>query len=105
AVIAARLDGLPDEQRMLAQDAAIVGAAFWPGALAALGNRSQASAQVALEELARRGLVRRSSDSSLEGQAEFSFAHALIREVAYGRMTRAHRAARHLAAGRWLERG
>ena len=103
AVISARLDGIPDEQRMLAQDAAVVGAVFWPGALAALGNRSLTSAQEGLDELARRGLVRRSSDSSLEGQAEYSFAHALIREVAYGRMTRAHRAARHLAAGRWLE--
>src|SRR6185312_2702023 len=103
AVIAARLDGIPDAPRMLIQDAAVVGAVFWPGALAALSTAPEGSVRDGLAELVRRGLVQPSLDSSLEGQPEFGFAHALIREVAYGRLTRAQRAARHLAAGRWLE--
>jgi class 3 adenylate cyclase/tetratricopeptide (TPR) repeat protein/ribosomal protein L40E len=103
AVIAARLDGIPDAPRMLIQDAAVVGAVFWPGALAALSAAPEGSVRDGLAELVRRGLVLPSLDSSLEGQPEFGFAHALIREVAYGRLTRAQRAARHLAAARWLE--
>jgi class 3 adenylate cyclase/tetratricopeptide (TPR) repeat protein len=104
AVIAARLDGIPEGPRALVQDAAVVGAVFWPGALAALGGAPEESVREGLLELTRRGLVLPSPDSALDGQPEYGFAHALIREVAYGRLTRPQRAARHLAAAEWLER-
>ena len=35
-LIAARLDGLPDDEKALLQDAAVVGRMFWLGAVAAL---------------------------------------------------------------------
>ena len=104
AVIAARLDGIPEGPRQLVQDAAVVGSEFWPGALAALSGTSEEAVRDHVADLVRRGLVRPTPDSAIEGQPQFAFGHALIREVAYTRLTRAQRAARHLAAARWMER-
>jgi class 3 adenylate cyclase/tetratricopeptide (TPR) repeat protein len=103
AVIAARLDAIPAGLGTLVQDASVVGTAFWPGALAALGGADVDDVRAAIEQVVRRGLVERAPSSSIEGEPEYEFTHALIREVAYRRMPRARRAARHLAAGRWLE--
>ena len=41
--------------------------------------------------------------SSVEGQTEYSFWHALTRDVAYGQIPRSARAAKHEAAADWLE--
>ena len=41
--------------------------------------------------------------SSVEDQAESSFWHALVRDVAYGQIPRAERAAKHLAVAEWIE--
>jgi tetratricopeptide (TPR) repeat protein len=103
AVIAARLDGIPEGPRRVVQDAAVVGAEFWPGALVALSGMTEDAVREGVADLAHRGLVLRTADSSIAGQPQFAFGHALIREVAYARLTRAQRAAGHLAAARWLE--
>jgi class 3 adenylate cyclase/tetratricopeptide (TPR) repeat protein len=104
AVIAARLDTLPPDQKSLLQDASVVGRQFWPGALASVGERSPDTVMAILHELSRREIVRRSRDSSVEGQEEFLFAHALIRDVAYAQIPRRAKARKHVAAARWLER-
>lgn len=103
SLIAARMDALDPALRTLLQDASVLGDRFWPGALAAL-DPSAPDAEGSLPELQRRGLIRRAATSSVQGEAEFGFAHALIRDVAYGQLPRAARAHRHLAAARWLER-
>jgi class 3 adenylate cyclase/tetratricopeptide (TPR) repeat protein len=102
AVIGARLDSVTPELRTLLQDAAVIGARFWPDALVAIGDTSAADVRSALAELARRGLIQRSSDSWFPDQAEYAFGHALIREVAYARLPRMARATKHAAAGSWL---
>jgi class 3 adenylate cyclase/tetratricopeptide (TPR) repeat protein len=102
ALIAARLDVLPPAQRSLLQDAAVVGDPFWSGALESMTSL-EAGVQGSLRELERRGLIRRPATRSMEGQLEFAFSHALIRDVAYGQIPRAGRARRHLSAARWLE--
>ena len=101
-VIAARLDAIPAEHRALLQDASVVGTAFWPGALDALATGPRA-AEEGVRELVRRDMVTVSSSSRLPGQPEYGFTHALIREVAYGRLPRSARARKHLAVGRWLQ--
>jgi tetratricopeptide (TPR) repeat protein len=103
AVIGARLDAIPGHLRAVVQDAAVVGAAFWPGALAAPCGRTQAEVDAAVDDLAARGVVVEEPASRLAGHRELTFGHALYREVAYGRLPRLARARRHLAAGRWLE--
>jgi class 3 adenylate cyclase/tetratricopeptide (TPR) repeat protein len=104
AVVAARLDAIPGDLRGLVQDASVLGMRFWPSALAATGRYEDEEARRGVDELVRRGLVERGRATSFEGEPEFGFTHALIREVAYGRLTRVERARRHCAAGAWIER-
>ena len=57
----------------------------------------------ALHSLERKGFVRRQRRSSLEGESEFAFAHALVRDVSYGQIPRADRAQRHRAVAEWID--
>jgi class 3 adenylate cyclase/tetratricopeptide (TPR) repeat protein len=104
ALIAARLDTLSPERKILLQDAAVLGKVFWVGALAEIGGRDPDELELALHELARKELVRPARVSSMEGEREYSFWHLLVRDVAYGQIPRAERARRHRAAAAWLER-
>ncbi|MDX6408688.1 MAG: hypothetical protein QOE13_1759 [Gaiellaceae bacterium] len=104
ALIAARLDTLSVERKSLLQDAAVLGEVFWAGALAVMGVRETREVEQALHELSRKELVRPARTSSMEGEAEYGFWHLLVRDVCYGQIPRAARAARHRAAAAWLER-
>jgi class 3 adenylate cyclase/tetratricopeptide (TPR) repeat protein len=104
AVIAARLDVLSPAAKGVLADAAVVGEAFWDGALVALGDRTAREADEALAQLASRQLIRRLRASSMAGETEFVFSHALAREVAYAQLPRAARAHKHAALAGWLER-
>ncbi len=103
ALIAARLDTLVPESKAVLADAAVVGRTFWPGAVAALGGFERDGVDRRLDELVERRLVRRVHPSSVEGEPEFSFWHALTCDVAYGQLPRGTRARRHAAAAAWLE--
>ena len=103
-LIAARLDTLSPARKRMLQDAAVVGKVFWVGAVAEMGNQEQDEVQAALHELVRKELVRTVRRSSMAGQAEYSFAHALIRDVCYAQIPRAERAQRHCLAAAWIER-
>jgi DNA-binding SARP family transcriptional activator len=95
AVLAARVDGLPAAEKRALQDAAVVGRSFWASSLPATG----AGPLRALED---RGLVITRPTSSLPGQTELSFRHALIREVAYRSIPEPQLAAAHASVGDWL---
>jgi tetratricopeptide (TPR) repeat protein len=101
ATIAARLDALPAGERQTILDASVVGKIFWRGAL----ERQGAGSDVAelLDSLERRDFVRREPSSRFQGDAEFSFKHMLIREVAYATLPKAARRERHAAVARFLE--
>jgi class 3 adenylate cyclase/tetratricopeptide (TPR) repeat protein len=102
-LIAARLDTLPAERKRMLHDAAVVGKVFWSGAVADIAGRDEAEVRAVLHELARKELIRPARRSSMAGQAEYSFTHALIREVCYGQIPRAERAQRHQRAAAWIE--
>jgi predicted ATPase len=103
-LIAARLDTLGSARKRLLQDAAVVGEVFWAGAVTEMGNQDQEQVQAVLHELTRKDLVRAARRSSMAGQTEYSFAHALIRDVCYEQIPRADRAQRHRRAAAWIER-
>jgi class 3 adenylate cyclase/tetratricopeptide (TPR) repeat protein len=103
ALIAARLDTLTPESKAILQDAAVVGKIFWTGSVAAIGGHADADLQRILHELARKELVRPSRQSSMEGEQELGFWHALVRDVAYRQIPRAERARKHVAAAEWIE--
>ena len=100
-LIAARLDTLGSARKRLLQDAAVVGEVFWAGAVTEMGDQDQV--QAVLHELTRKELVRPARRSSMAGQGEYSFAHALIRDVCYAQIPRAERAQRHRRAAAWIE--
>jgi tetratricopeptide (TPR) repeat protein len=102
ALIAARLDTLSLERKALLQDAAVVGKVFWRGALAAMGEVPHQTVTEALHELSRKELVRPARVSSMEGEAEYSFWHILVRDVAYSQIPRSRRADKHRRAAEWV---
>ena len=102
ALVAARLDTLRPELKALLHDAAVVGRVFWSGAVAALGARDPDEARRDLNELVRREFVRPIRVSSMEGEDEFSFWHALVRDVTYQQIPRSPRADKHVAAAAWI---
>ena len=103
ALISARLDTLPPELKGLLHDASVVGRIFWTGAVATIGERARDDVLRGLNELVHREFVRPVRVSSVEGENEFSFWHALVRDVAYQQIPRAPRADKHVAAAGWIE--
>ena len=95
-IIAARLDGLTLDEKELLRDASVIGKVFWVGALGRDGD-----AAAILHALERKGFVRRQRRTSVEGETELAFAHALVRDVAYGQISRPDRVEKHryVAAG------
>jgi hypothetical protein len=102
-IIAARLDALSPEEKSLIQDASVIGRTAWLGALCALTERNPWEADELLHGLERRRLVQRVRRSSIEGEIEFTFGHALTKDVAYSQIRRAQRAHKHEAAAAWIE--
>ena len=100
-LLAARVDALPAEERRVLQEAAVIGRTFWAAAVVhAIGADVGAS----LLGLERRGLVTVRPTTSLTGQEEYAFKHALVRDVAYSSQPKARRARAHAEAGAWIER-
>ena len=104
AVLAARIDGLDDGERMLLQHAAVEGRTFHAGALALLlpeeGRRALGSRLVVL---ARKGLIG-GDQPEFAGEDAFRFTHALIRDAAYAGLPKLERAHLHAGVAAWLER-
>ncbi|HEX5951311.1 MAG TPA: adenylate/guanylate cyclase domain-containing protein [Actinomycetota bacterium] len=103
ALVAARLDALPGEEKTILQDAAVVGRTFWAGALGRLSSLSDERVRDALGELQMKELVLAREPPSLSGELEFSFRHVVIRDVAYDSLPKALRAEKHVATARWAE--
>jgi len=99
-LLAARIDGLPDAERRVIREAAVVGKVFWDQPVATAVGAADIGDP--LSELERRGLVALRPRSSLAGQVEYAFKHALIRDVAYAGLSIARRATAHAAAADWL---
>ena len=103
ALLAARLDTLPRSRKAVLADASVVGQVFWAGTVAAMGDRDRGMVLEDLADLQRLEFVRRVEPSSMDGEDESAFWHALGRDVAYAQLPRAARSVRHLAAAAWLE--
>jgi class 3 adenylate cyclase/tetratricopeptide (TPR) repeat protein len=102
-LISARLDALPPDRKALMSDASVVGQVFWPGALAAMHGQETRETPRILEELEHHELIRALQSSSIAGEREYSFWHALICDVAYARLPRSARAVKHAAVAQWIE--
>ena len=98
AVVAARMDLLEPAEKAGLQAAAVIGRFFWTGPLYHLVDE-----RPDLRVLEDRDFVRRRGTSSLEGEREYVFKHAITRDVAYESVPKKRRAFLHAAVGEWLE--
>ena len=87
------------EEKTLLQDASVIGKVFWPARSA--GRR--ADEPTTLHALERKEFVRRDRRSSVAGETQYAFLHALVRDVAYGQIPRA-RAGREAPARGGVDR-
>jgi class 3 adenylate cyclase/tetratricopeptide (TPR) repeat protein len=102
-IIAARLDALPIDEKLLLQDAAVIGKVFWLGALERIGDRDRREAELLLHRLARKEFVRRERRSSVGEESQYVFSHLLVGDVAYSQIPRAARSEKHQGAAEWIE--
>ena len=99
SVLAARIDLLGPTEKAALQAASVIGKAFWAGPVFELLDSSEANLGVLVE----RDFIRRRPQSSIAGEREFVFKHALTRDIAYGSLPKARRARLHAAFAAWLE--
>jgi len=98
AVVAARMDLLPEAEKQALQAAAVIGRTFWAGPVYEL-----VAGQPDLRVLEDRDFVRRRLGSSMAGEREYAIKHALTREVAYDSLPRSRRAGMHARFAQWVE--
>jgi class 3 adenylate cyclase/tetratricopeptide (TPR) repeat protein len=98
ALIAARLDGLPPEERRLLQDGAVLGKTFTRQGLAAVSGLSEPELEPLLTSLVRKEVLGVQADPRSPEHGQYGFLQDLVRRVAYDTLSRRERRARHLAA-------
>ena len=103
ALIAARIDGLQPAERTLVQDASVLGLSFSMAAIEAVCRVSGGEIQPMVQHLVQRELLTIDDDPRSPERGNFQFVQGLLREVAYGTLSRDDRRARHLAAARYYE--
>jgi class 3 adenylate cyclase/predicted ATPase len=101
AVLAARIDRLPPEEKRLLQSAAVIGKDVPLSLLQAIADQS--------EEDLRGGLTRLQAaeflyETSLFPEVEYTFKHALTHEVAYGSLLQERRRILHIRIVEAIER-
>jgi class 3 adenylate cyclase/tetratricopeptide (TPR) repeat protein len=99
ALVAARLDRLPLEERSVIETAAVMGKWFRQSGLAELTEDSQLRSR--LQALVRRELIRPSFEDS--GDPSFQFRHILIQDAAYESIPKERRADLHERFAAWAE--
>jgi class 3 adenylate cyclase len=102
AVLAARIDRLPVEEKRLLQAAAIIGREVPLALLQAIAEQPEAQLRRGLAHLQVAGFL---DESRLFPDLVYTFRHALTGEVAYGSVLERHRQAYHAAIGLGLEEG
>jgi len=104
AMVQARLEALPAQQRRVLRAASVVGPVFWPGAVAhVLGRDAPGELQADLEELRDREMISSRGEGRFAGEDEHSFRHSTLRDAAYAMLTDEDRPIAHRLAGEWLE--
>ena len=103
ALLAARLDQLPQEERTVAEHGAVIGRSFEAAALVEMGpDDMRADLARRLMGLVRKELLRPERSELSDGDA-FRFRHILIRDAAYSALAKSERASLHERFARWLE--
>ncbi|MGE0484623.1 MAG: AAA family ATPase [Gammaproteobacteria bacterium] len=100
AVLAARLDRLPDNAKQVLQAAAVIGREFDLAVIEGVADLPGADLAAALERLEQGDFV---YQAVLHPELAYAFKHPLTHEVAYGSLLRARLKDLHAAAARAIE--
>jgi class 3 adenylate cyclase/tetratricopeptide (TPR) repeat protein len=100
AVIAARVDALPAEEKQALQAAAVVGKDFWLGALRRIADEHHIDETV--RALVVREMVVKNPRSLLHDEEEYTFRNILIRDVAYAMIPKGQRWIKHARCAEWV---
>ncbi|HKP19998.1 MAG TPA: BTAD domain-containing putative transcriptional regulator, partial [Thermoleophilaceae bacterium] len=103
ALLGARIDRLPDDERTLLTHVSVEGTLFHRESMRELAPEAlRPVVDRCLSELVRRDLIR-PERAALGDDDAFRFRHILIRDAAYRSLPKASRAQLHERFGRWLE--
>src|SRR4051812_37678857 len=105
ALLAARLDSLDPIERVVVQQAAVVGQTFWEGTLVSVAEEAGADLPEVLASLHDKDILMPlpAPGGALGDEREMTFKHVLIRDVAYGMLPKAVRCRKHFQIGNFLE--
>ena len=81
----------------------MLGLSFTLTGVAAVSGQDPETLEARLRDLVRREFLELNVDPRSPERGQYSFVHRLIREVAYGTLSRRDRRTRHLAASRFFE--
>jgi class 3 adenylate cyclase/tetratricopeptide (TPR) repeat protein len=98
ALIAARLDGLEPQERLLVQDASVLGKSFTVAGLVATTGRPAEELEPLLASLVRKEVVAPTADPMSPERGQYAFLQDLVKVVAYDTMSKRERKRRHLAS-------
>jgi class 3 adenylate cyclase/tetratricopeptide (TPR) repeat protein len=101
-VLQTRLDSLAPAERDALQRSSVVGRVFWDGTVATLGNDGIAATASALEVVRQREIILRQTRSSFDENVEYTFKHALLRDVAYETVLLRDRQRLHGLVASWI---
>ena len=102
ALIASRLDAIPEDERALLQDASVLGKTFTRSGLAALSGRSQEELDALVTSLIRKELLAIETDPFSPERGQLGFLQALVQRITYETIGRRDRSRRHRVAARFL---
>ena len=107
ALLAARLDQLPDDERTVLGRGSVIGRQFGAGEVTHLSDEPAAAAvHTALLAMVRRDLLQPDPEALLPMGADdegFAFRHQVIRDATYAGLAKAERARLHERYAGWLE--
>jgi class 3 adenylate cyclase/tetratricopeptide (TPR) repeat protein len=104
ALVAARLDGLSEDERRLVQQAAVLGKSFTLDGLAAVGGMPRDQVEEVLASLARKELVSVQTDPRSPERGQYGFVQDMVRTIARDTLGRRERKRLHLATADHLAR-
>jgi predicted ATPase len=103
ALLAARLDGLPADERAILMTGAVEGLVFHRDSIGELHPTLDTPLEDGLQALVSRDLIRPDA-GDFAGEKAFRFRHGLIRDAAYRSLPKSARADLHERHAAWLER-
>jgi class 3 adenylate cyclase len=101
ALVAARLDALGAVERRVVADASVLGLSFTRDGIGALAG-DVTDLDAVLESLRHKEILATETDRFAADRGQFRFVQAVVRQVAYGTLSRRDRKRRHLQVAEYL---